>query len=167
MVLDVLEAARVPVAPLVDGLPVSLAQLRDTNTRVDWDVFVELLARVDRTCADDLPLEEIGARALKVPGFDMLRRAGQLLMGPRHLYEIANRLFAPMLFPEVVVRLDWLPSGRLVVAGELPRDYRESIPFFRLCHGNVAALPRLLDLPASKIEEQSLTGRSGRLVLLP
>ncbi len=167
MVLDVLEAARVPVEPLVDGLPISLAQVRDTNARVDWDVFVELLARVDRTCGDDLPLEEIGALALKAPGFDLLRRAGQLFMGPRQLYEIAGRLFAPMLFPDVVVRQAWLPSGRLVVTGELPRDYRESIPFFRLCHGNVAALPRLLDLPASKIEEQALSGRSGRLVLLP
>ena len=167
MVLDVLEAERIPVEPIVEGLPVSLAELRDTSARVDWDVYVELLARVERTCGDGLPLEEIGARALKVPAFEMLRRAGQLLMGPRHLYEIAGRLFPPLLFPDVVVRTAWLPSGRLVVTGELPRDYRESIPFFRLCHGNVAALPRLLDLPACKIEEQALSGRTGRLVLLP
>jgi two-component system cell cycle sensor histidine kinase/response regulator CckA len=167
MVLDVLEAERVPVEPIVRGLPVSLADLRDTRARVDWDVWVELLAHVERTCGEALPLEEIGARILKVPAFEMLRRAGQLVMGPRHLYEIAGRLFAPLLFPDVVVRQVWLPSGRLVVTGELPRDYRESIPFFRLCHGNVAALPRLLDLPASKIEEQALSGRSGRLVLLP
>jgi len=167
MVLDVLEAARIPVEPLVEGLPVSLAELRDTSARVDWDVYVEVLDRVDRACGDELPLEEIGARILKVPQFELLRRAGQLLMGPRHLYEIAGRLFPPMMFPDVVVRLGWLPSGRLVVTGELPPDYRESIPFFRICHGNVAALPRLLDLPASKIEEQALSGRSGRLVLLP
>ena len=167
MVLDVLEAARIPVEPLVEGLPVSLALLRDTSARVDWDVYVEMLERVDRACGDELTIEEIGARALKVPSFELLRRAGQILVGPRRLYEIAGRLFPPMLFPDVVVRQTWLPSGRLVVTGELPPDYRESVPFFRLCHGNVAALPRLLDLPASKIEEQVLSGRSGRLVLLP
>jgi two-component system, cell cycle sensor histidine kinase and response regulator CckA len=167
MVLDVLEAARIPVEPLVEGLPVSLAELRDTSARVDWGVYVEVLERVDRACGDDLPLEEIGARILKVPQFEILRRAGQLLMGTRQLYEIAGRLFPPLLFPDVVVRQVWLPSGRLVVTGQLPPDHRESIPFFRLCHGNVAALPRLLDLPASKIEEQAISGRSGRLVLLP
>jgi PAS domain S-box-containing protein len=167
MVLDVLEGAGVAVEPLVDDLRSSLTELRDTSARVDWDVWVELLARIDRACGDDLPLEEIGARALKVPGFEVLRRAGQLIMGPAHLYDMAGRLLAPMLFPDVVVRQVWLPSGRLVVTGELPLDYRESIPFFRLCHGNVAALPLLIDLPASKIEEQALTGRSGRLVLLP
>jgi two-component system cell cycle sensor histidine kinase/response regulator CckA len=167
MVLDVLEAADVPLEPIVRGLPVSLAELRDTGERIDWDVLVELLARVERSCGDDLPLEEIGARILKVPSFELLRRAGQLLMGPRLLYEIAGRVVAPTMFPDVVVRQTWLPSGRLVVTGQLPPHYRESIPFFRLCHGNVAALPRLLDLPASKIEEQALSGRSGRLVLLP
>jgi PAS domain S-box-containing protein len=167
MVLDVLEASRIPVEPLVAGLPVSLAELRDTSGRVDWEVYAELLERIERTCGDDLPFEEIGARILRVPQFELLRRAGRLLMGPRHLYGIAGRLFPPLLFPDVVVRQVWLPTGRLVVTGQLPPHYRESIPFFRLCHGNVSALPRLLDLPASKIEEQALSGRSGRLVLLP
>jgi two-component system cell cycle sensor histidine kinase/response regulator CckA len=167
MVLDVLEAARIPVEPLVDGLPVSLGELRDTSAWIDWDVYADVLERVDRVCDGRMSLEEIGARALRVPSFEMLRRAGQLLMGPKQLYELAARVFAPTLFPNVVVRTAWLPSGRLVVTGELPRGYRDSIPFFRICHGNVAVLPRLLDLPASTIEEQSLSGHSGRLVLLP
>ena len=167
MLLDVLEDARVPVASLAQGLPVTLGELRDTSGRIEWDVFVELLSRVERACGDGLSLEEIGARALKVPSFELLRRAGQLLMSPKHLYDLAGRVLAPTLFPHVVVRQEWLASGRLVVTGELLPGYRESIPFFRICHGNVAALPRLLDLPASAIEEQALTGRSGRLVLLP
>jgi len=167
MVFDVLEDAGIPVDPVVEGLPISLAELRDTSARIDWDVFARVLAGVERVCGDALPLEEIGARLLRVPSFEILRRAGQLLMGPKHLYEIAARLLAPSLFPNVVVRLDWLPSGRVVVTGELLPGYRESIPFFRICHGNAAALPHLLDLPPSKIEEQALSGRRGRLVLLP
>jgi PAS domain S-box-containing protein len=167
IVLEVLEAARLPVEPLVSGLPVSLAELRDPSARVEWDVFTQFLGRVEDLYADALPLEEVGARALTVPSFEILRRAGQLLMDPRRLYELAGRFVAPALFPHVVVQQTWLPSGRLVVTGELLPGYRESVPFFRLCHGNVAALPRVLDLPASRIEEQLLSGRRGRLVLLP
>jgi PAS domain S-box-containing protein len=167
VILDVLDAAGVGVESLVEGLPVSLAELRDTSERVDWGVFIDFLARVERACGDDLPLEEIGARTLKVPSFDILRRAGQLVMGPKQLYDFAGRFVAPVMFPNVVVKQTWLPSGRLVVTGELLPGYRESTAFFRLCHGNVAAVPRLLDLPASTIEEQVLSGRSGRLVLLP
>jgi PAS domain S-box-containing protein len=167
IVLDVLEAARIPVGPIVEGLPVTLAELRDPHARIDWDVYAEVLARVELACGDDLPLEEVGARVLSGTPFEMLRRAGQLFMGPRHLYEIAERFLPASLFSNVVVRLAWLPSGRLVVTGEIPPGYRESIPFFRICHGNIAALPRLLDLPPSKIEEQALSGRSARLVLLP
>jgi two-component system cell cycle sensor histidine kinase/response regulator CckA len=166
-VLEVLEAARLPLKPLVDSLPVSLAELRDPSARIEWDVFAQFLGRIDALYADDLPLEEVGARALTVPSFETLRRAGQLLMDPKRLYDLAGRFVAPALFPHVVVKQSWLPSGRLVVTGELLPGYRESVPFFRLCHGNVAALPRVLDLPASRIEEQLLSGSRGRLVLLP
>jgi PAS domain S-box-containing protein len=166
MVLDVLEDAGVPLPPLVVGLPVSLAELRDPGARVDWDVFAELLARVERACEGTLSLEEIGARGLKVPPFDILRRAGQLLMSPRQLHEVARRLLPASLFPNVDVRHEWLPSGRLVFIVELLPGYCESVPFIRICHGNAAALPRLLDLPASTIEEQVVSGRRGRLVLL-
>jgi len=167
MLLDVVEAAGVPIEPLALGLPVSLACLRDPRAWLDWDTFALVLARVESACGDTLSLEEIGARLLTVPSFDVLRRAGQLIMAPKQLYEIAARMFAPTLFPDVRVRHSWLPSGRLVLRTELPGSYRASIPFFRICHGNAAALPRLLDLPASKIEEQTLSGRAGRLVLLP
>jgi hypothetical protein len=92
MVFDVLEDAGIPVDPVVEGLPISLAELRDTSARIDWDVFARVLAGVERVCGDALPLEEIGARLLRVPSFEILRGAGQLLMGPKHLYEIAARL---------------------------------------------------------------------------
>jgi PAS domain S-box-containing protein len=165
MILEALDEAGVGVESLVDGLPLSRGGL--PRARIDWNVFTELLARIEARCGDSLPMEEIGARILKVPSFEFLRRAGQSVLSPKQLYEIANRLVAPALFSNVIVRQEWLPSGRLVVTGDILPGYRESKAFFRLCHGNVAALPRLLDLPASIIEEQAIAGRRGRLLLLP
>ncbi len=167
MILEALDEAGVATDGLTDGLPISPEELRDPRARVDWDVFVDVLARVEERCGEALPPEEIGARIVKVPSFDLLRRTGRLVISPPQLYEVAARLLAPALFPNVVVKLEWLRSGRLVVSADLLPGYRESVTFFRLCHGNVAATPRLLDLPSSVIEEQTFSGRHGRLVLLP
>ncbi len=166
-IIEVLDDAGVAIDASVVGLRTSVAELRDPSARVDWDVFAEWLARIERVCGDRLPPEEIGARLLAVPSFEVLRRAGQLLVSPRQLHEFATRLIAPALFPNVLVRNEWLSSGRLVVTGELLSGYRESPAFFRLCHGNVAMATRVLGLPPSIIEEQVITGRSGRIVLHP
>lgn len=165
MILEALDGTGFVGDSLVEGLPTSLAELRDPRARIDWHVFVEVLNRIEAACGDTLPPEEIGARVLVVPSFEFLRRAGQLVFSPKQLYEIAQRLVAPSLFPNVIVRLEWLANDHLVVTGELMPGYRESPMFFRLSHGNVAALPRLLGLPPSVIEEQAFSGRRARLVL--
>jgi PAS domain S-box-containing protein len=167
MIVEAVQDAGLDVSGLARGLPLTLAEITDPRARIDWDLFAEVLARVEALTRDVLTPEAIGERIMKVPSFDLLRRAGQLVVSPRQLYEIGTRLVAPALFPNVVVTSRWLASGRLVVEGALLPGYRESVFFFRVCHGNVAALPRALDLPPATIEEQTFTGRTGRLVLLP
>jgi PAS domain S-box-containing protein len=165
-VLEVLEHAGIPVEPLISRLPVSLDALRE-SARIDWDVFATFVDGLDELCGDRLSLEEIGERALHVPSFQFLRLAGQLVVSPRQLYMVAHRMVAPAMFSNITVTQEWLPSGRLEVIGELAPGYRESVAVFRLCHANVIALPRLLDLPPSSVEEQSVSGKRGRLIVLP
>ena len=69
------------------------------------------------------------------------------------------------MFTNIAVTVTTGPAGQMIVTGELAAGYRESERLFRLCHANIAALPRLLDLPPAMIEEQVVTGRRGRLVL--
>ena len=167
MIIEVIDGAGVDPERLVEGLGVSLEQLRDPACRVDWEVFARFNDRLEEVCAGVLTPEEVGERLVAVPSFEFLRRAGRLLVSPRQLYFVAQRLVAPVLFPNVIVRHEWLPSGRIVFTGELLPGYRPSEAFFRVCHGNVAALPRVLDLPACAIEEQTVDGTRGRLVVLP
>ena len=148
---------------LVAGLPVTLAELRDTSNRISWDVFVELLARVDDRGG---PVEEIGARIATAPSFELLWRGGQLFFSAKQLYDVGVRFVAPALFP-VAMTAEWLPSGRVIFEGEILPGYRESIHFVRICIGNIVATPRALNLPASQIVEQSFDPCRVRLVLLP
>jgi PAS domain S-box-containing protein len=165
-VLEVIEEAGFATAPLAARLPFSLAMLREAP-RLDWDAFAAFIEGVDEIYGDRLSIEEIGLRVLRAPSFQFLRHAGQLLVSPRQLYTLAHRMVAPAMFANITVTQEWLPSGRLEVIGELALDYRGSEAVFRLCHANVIALPRLLDLPPAKVEQESVTGRRGRLVVLP
>ncbi len=160
--LDVLEG-EVDLQALVAGLPVTLDQLRDTKNRIGWDVFTDLLARVDELRG---PIEEIGARIVKVPSFELLWRGGQLFFNARQLYDVGVRYVAPAFFP-VAITAEWLPSGRVIFDFEILPGYRESVHFIRICIGNIVATPQALGLPASKVEEQRFDARRARLVLLP
>ena len=165
IILEGLDASRIDLVELTRGLPQTLEQLRDPSARADWRTLVDLLDRIETRHGTTITMEELGARMVRVPAFDLLQRAGRLVMSPRQIYEVANRLVAPALFPNVVVEGRFTPPQRLVQTGRLLPGYRESAAFFRLCHANVAALPRVLGLPPAIIEEQQVTGREGRLVL--
>jgi two-component system cell cycle sensor histidine kinase/response regulator CckA len=167
ILLEVLSRAGMSADRVLAGSLLAERVLRAPNDRIDWDVFAALCDRAEEVSEGVLSLEEIGARMLVVPSFEFLRRAGQLVLTPRQLYEVAATLMAPSLFNNVSLSQTWLPTGRLVIRLELAAGYRESRAFFRLCHGNMVALPRLLDLAPSTIEEQVVSGRRGRLILVP
>ncbi|HEX4515292.1 MAG TPA: ATP-binding protein [Polyangiaceae bacterium] len=162
MMADVLENEGLSIGEFLHGLPVTVSAVTSPRERIDWDLFVEIVERVTRV----LSPEEIGERSAALPTF-VLRRIGQLVVGPRQLYDLAFSLVPAALFANVVTDHEWVASGRLVVTCEVLPGYRESPAFLRLVFANVAAAPRVIDLPPAIIEEQTVTGRHGRLVLLP
>jgi PAS domain S-box-containing protein len=163
-ILEVLETVGLDTVPLLARLPISLETLR-TSARVDWDVFIAFVEGVEELWGNRLSFEEIGIRLYDAPSFYFLRHAGRLLITPRQLYTVANRIVAPVMFSNVTVTHRWLPSGRLEMIGEIAPGYRESAAFFRLCHANVIASPRVLGLPSSVVEEEVITPRRGRMVM--
>ena len=167
ILLETLSRSGIDVERLVQGLAVGLEHLRDPSQRIDWDTLATLFDRAEQACEGVISLEELGERMLVVPSYAFLRQAAQLVITPRQLYEVASRLVAPAMFPNIRFSHAWLPAGRFTITGELQEGERESTAFFRVCHGNVVALPKLLDLPPSQIEEQSVTGRRGRIILVP
>ncbi len=163
-VLEVLDQAGISLDALISRLPVSLDTLR-TSARIDWEVFATFVEGVEELYGERISLEALGAGMLHVPSFQFLRLAGQLVVSPRQLYIVAHRMVAPAMFSNITVTLEWLPSGTVAISGELAPGYRESDAVFRLCHANVTATPRLLDLPPSAVVEEVVTGKRARIVL--
>ncbi len=166
MLLDVLEQARVPLEPLIEGLPATLDELRDPSRRIDWEVFARFTERLGASDAIGMPLDELGARMVDAArADDFLLRTSRFVVTPRQLYWIGQRFLAPAFFGNVTVRSSWLGPQRLQVTCELLPGYRPSETFFRIAHGHAAALPRLLGLPAATVEEEQVSGTRARLVV--
>jgi PAS domain S-box-containing protein len=166
--LEVLEGAGIATDALLASVDFPIDDLRGAGARVGWDDYITLIEAIESECGDTLPLDEIGARVLDVPSFQFLQLAAKAVISPKQLYMVANSFVAPAMFSNITVTTEWVPSsGRLIVTGEIAAGYRESEALHRLCHGNVAALPKLIDLPPSTIDEQIITGRRGRLILVP
>jgi PAS domain S-box-containing protein len=163
--LEAVERLDAPVDALLARTAFPIEQLRGPNARVDWDAFISLVEEVEPLCGGALSLEEVGTQMLLVPSFHFLQLAARLVIDPRQLYKVAHHLVAPAMFSNVTVTQEWLPNGRLVIAGEIAPGYRESVAFHRMCHANVIATPKLLDLPPSTPVEQVLAGRRSWVVM--
>lgn len=166
-VLEVLEDAGIAVEGLLADIDFPVDELRGLGARVDWDDYITFVETLEQQFGDVLPLHEIGARVLTVPSFQFLQTAAKAVISPKQLYTVANHFVAPAMFSNIKVTTEHVPTGRIIVTGEIAAGYRESEALHRLCHGNVLALPKLIDLPPSTIDEQMITGRRGRLVLVP
>jgi two-component system, cell cycle sensor histidine kinase and response regulator CckA len=166
-ILEALQEAGVDVDGLLTSAAFPVERLRGSGARIDWDDYIRLIERVEPFCGGKITIEEVGTRLLRVPSFQFLQAAARLVISPKQLYTVANLFFAPAMLSNVTVTLQSLPTGRLIIAGEIAPGYRESVAFHRLCHANVITLPTLLDLPASTVEEQMLGGRSARVILIP
>lgn len=165
--LEVLEGAGIATDALMASVDFPIDDLRGVGARVNWDDYIDLVEAVERFCGNTLSLDEIGTRILGAPSFQFLQIAAKAVISPKQLYTVANSFVAPAMFSNIAVTSEWLSSGRLIVTGEIAAGYRESEALHRLCHANVAALPMLIDLPPSRIDEQIITGRRGRLILTP
>jgi len=160
MLLESLEGAGIPTDQLVDGLPLSLDDMRDKNARYDWGTFVAVHENLARIVGSTRALEEVGERLVHVPSYDFLRRIAAWVVSPRELNIVGMRWLAPSLFPHLRFRILALDDRQFVVESEIPEGYAPSIPFWHVCRGAVSAVPTLLGRPKTHIEAEITPRRS-------
>jgi PAS domain S-box-containing protein len=132
----------IPEAELVSGLPVTVAELRDTGNRIPWNLFVDLLERTEALCGEPEALEKIAGSIFDSPTFDFLRRIARLFVSSRDIYWMGSKWFGHSIFWSVDDRFEQLPDGRLRETVTLRPGYRDSPAFFRLLLGAIRAAPR-------------------------
>jgi len=140
---------------LVDGLPVSLADLR--RDRIDWDLYVTLLQRLEALCDDPGSLEAIGASAVESQALRAVRALSFFFRKVHQLYWMGSRWVGPSFFSNVRYAYRQLGDGRSEMSLEIAEGFRPCPQLFSLTAGTLRAAPRLMGLREDAQVEASLS----------
>jgi PAS domain S-box-containing protein len=151
----------------VAGLGVSLHELERLGQRIDWDVWVELMLRLESTLGGPEALDHFISSASKGPGFHQFQRVAQLVSSPLALYQLNSRWGIPNSFRHKRSTCEELESGRLQVSISMPEGYRGSLPSFRCAVGVLRSLPTIIGLPESTVLRQEVSEHHARVLLQP
>ena len=152
MLLAVAAHRNIPADRLVEGLPITLEQLRDPRRRVDWDLHVALVERLQRLCGGPEALEHAGAHVHEADGLRRTRAIAGIFLHPRHCFWMGCRWLGPSLFSHLTFEYAELDDGRLRVAIEIPSGYRASEAFFVIVRGALRATPQAVGYPEASVE---------------
>lgn len=162
-----LEMRGIPEERLVQGLPVTLDDLHDARGRVDWDLHVQLLERLEDLCGGPAALEEIGAAVYDAPPLRAVRALSFFFGNPRQLYWMGCRWVGPSFFAHIRYTFRELDKERVELRLEIPDSYCGSRPFFAICAGSLRSAPRLLGLRDDSEVEAEITPHRGVFVVRP
>jgi PAS domain S-box-containing protein len=166
ILLDAAERWHFDVAQLVGDLPVRGADLRNPLHRIDWEVYVLLLERIQARCGSPRELQHFVESTLDTPAFTRLTRFLQIAAEPRQIYRLAARWGAPNLFLHLRYRLE--EDGEcLRIAAELPEGYAGSRIFFEVGTTIFRGLPKVLGYRQFAEVDSTIEERSATYVIRP
>ena len=151
---------------LVEGLGVTVADLRDGRARISWDLFVALHDNLVKTFTTTESRLELGRAMAPVPVYASVQAIAAALVSPRSVYRFLTRWVGPSQFPHLRSSLVERDDGRFVLTLTLPPPYRECVPFLEICAGGISASTTLLGAPPAHVELAPET-RGLRMTLTP
>jgi signal transduction histidine kinase len=167
LLLDAMERHSIPPAPLLSGLPVSEGELRAPGQRVDWDIWVELVERLQTNLGGPAELERFTLLATAEPGQHQFQRVAQLLSSPLALYRLNSRWGVPNQYRHMLSTCEELGSGQLRIVNSIPERYRGSLAAFRAAAGVLRGLPQVVGLPEAKVVSQQVLPHRVEVTLVP
>ena len=90
--LDAVEKCGLSAAGMVEGLTVTVEDLRDVTRNLDWDTFMALHDNIERMVKNPQEIEAIGARiVLETPLYEFFRGVASRLISAQQLHFVAQR----------------------------------------------------------------------------
>ncbi|MBK7864152.1 MAG: response regulator [Archangiaceae bacterium] len=139
-------------ARYVEGLPVSLQHISNSGNRVDWDVFVSLIDRLEALVGGPKELETVSQVFAQAPSVKGVRSALSIVTSPRAMYWAVHRWFGHALFTIVESTFHDVGPNEIEMQLKIPPGFRPSGAFLRMNAGVFRANPRALDLPDANVE---------------
>jgi PAS domain S-box-containing protein len=136
----------------VDGLPYTELQLREPSRRIEWELLVDLVARLEALVGGVEELERIGYEHFSGAAYANVRKLASFFASPRDLYWLGTSWFGPNLFGITNDHVETLPDGRILEVIEIPEPYTPCPALFHLIGGALRATPSLIGMPDALVE---------------
>jgi len=167
MAFDGLNKRGIPHERLVEGLPVTLDQLTGFGKRIDWDLFVQILERLEQIVGGPEGLFELGHDQFKGSStFGFMRRVARVFRRPRDLYWVGTTWFGRALFSHLEDEFKDLPHNKIREVIRIPPHHRDCPQLFHIMHGSLTATPSLIRYPDARVEME-LTSRQATYLITP
>ena len=151
MVLDTLDARQLDAAVLWAGLPVERTRLRLSRARIDWDVWVEMMARID-AAVGPAAMEQLfvagSGRRTAHPFVDL----ANVFLSVRDLYALFARWGVSRSLMVLRARFESEGGARARFTVSVDETRRGSLPTLRFIAGSLRHLPGLQGLPPASIQ---------------
>jgi len=167
LLLGAFERLKMDVRPLVEGLPVSEDELKAWGGRIDWDVWVELNERLERSLGGPAALEQFAQLAAAYPGMHQFQRVAQLISSPKALYRLNSHWGIPNQYRHARSECVEIAPGKLRVTISIPPNYRGSLAVFHASLGVLRGLPKVVGLPESEILSSELSPHGVTAIVKP
>ncbi len=164
--LKILASRDIEVGDLVAGLAVDAEQSDRNPAVIEWDVFVDLLQRIEARVGGSKGLEELGESITDSCPVPMLRQLAGLAASPESIYRATMRWLMPRYLPVLESRIDILNDQRISIVSRIPGGKRACPQILHLLTGAFRALPRVLDLPRAEVTSD-IQARWGEWILIP
>jgi PAS domain S-box-containing protein len=167
LLLTALERSKMDVRPILDGLAVSEQELRAPGGRVDWDVWVEIIERLEKHLGGPESLEQFALFSSANGSVHQFQKVAQLISSPAALYRLNSRWGIPNQYRHLRSDCVELAEGRLRISISMPAGYRGSVAVFRASLGVLRGLPRIVGMPESEILSREVSSHGMTAVLKP
>jgi DNA-binding CsgD family transcriptional regulator len=137
------------VPALVAGLPFDEKSV-EQNIRVDWDVFVEFVDRLQRAAGGLDQLRKVGEHHHDT--FPEVQKLVGHFVSPLRFFRFFWGPISRSAFPHILVDYVEHPPDEVIITTTLPSKYRDCPGFFVLTEELTRTGTRLIGMPPCKIE---------------
>jgi PAS domain S-box-containing protein len=139
-----LERGGIPIRDLIGDLPIPPQGGVEIDTPIEWDVFSELLQRLDATVDGPAGLERCGEMIGELAPAGALRSLAGFAAAPRSLYQAATRWALPRAIPGIETHCTVVAPDRIEIDARLAEGLRPCSQIFHFMTGSARALPKLI-----------------------
>jgi DNA-binding CsgD family transcriptional regulator len=150
---------------LLDGLA-SLAPVDGKEPDwIDWDDFVELVERFERTVGGPEGVGRAMRKAAPV-AYPELRAFASVFVLPIPSFRFVMTRLRPTMYRHIAIdRIEDLGDDRVRWTQTIPEPYRASESFHRSTVSLAEIFPRHLDLPEARVEHVTITPREAEFIM--